>query len=138
MQPFTWVRKEHMVEQAVKPAVSRREVMGALGRCYDPCCQEREISVVDMGLIESIKITGGDVDIEMVLTSGWCPFVSRLLEMIECEVGRLEGVGQVNVEIVWNPAWTPERMSEDAKSKLSLPMQELIPLREARLRRREP
>ena len=124
------------MEQAFSPTrttLSREEVMGALERCYDPCCREREISVVDMGLIESIEIAGRNVDIKMVLTTGWCPFAARLLEMIETAVGELEGVDEVDVEVVWNPAWTPQRMSEGAREKLRLPLQELIPLREARL-----
>lgn len=108
--------------------------MGALERCYDPCCREREISVVDMGLIESVEITSRRIDVKMVLTTGWCPFAARLLEMIRAEVGALEGVDEVDVEVVWNPTWTPQRMSEGAKEKLRLPLQELIPLREARLR----
>ena len=113
----------------------REAVMRALGRCYDPCCEERRISVVDMGLIDSVEISGSRVRIEMVLTSGWCPFASRLLEMAKDEVGALPGVDDVEVEVVWDPAWTPRRMSEDAKEKLRLPMERLIPLREARIRR---
>jgi metal-sulfur cluster biosynthetic enzyme len=49
---------------------SREAVIGALENCYDPCCRERKISVVDMGLIESIDIEGRRVEIEMVLITG--------------------------------------------------------------------
>jgi metal-sulfur cluster biosynthetic enzyme len=118
-------------------AVDREAVMRALENCYDPCCEERRISVVDMGLIESVRISGGRVRIEMVLTTGWCPFASRLLEMVEDEVGALPGVDDVEVEVVWNPTWTPERMSEDARGKLRLPLERLVPLREARIRRQQ-
>jgi metal-sulfur cluster biosynthetic enzyme len=69
-----------------------------------------------------------------VLTSGWCPFSARLLEMIKEEVGKLPAVDAVNVEVVWDPTWTPERMSAGAREKLRLPLEELSPLREARLR----
>ena len=58
-------------------------VIRALDECYDPCCRDRKISVVDMGLIERVEIQGTNVSIEMVLTSGWCPFAARLLEMIK-------------------------------------------------------
>lgn len=112
----------------------REAVIRVLDNCYDPCCQERKISVVDMGLIESIEIQDCSVRIEMVLTSGWCPFASRLIEMIHEEVGGLPEVNDVEVEVVWDPAWTPERMSEGARKKLTLPLENLIPLREARLR----
>jgi len=66
---------------------SREAVIGALDNCYDPCCRERNISVVDMGLIESLEIEDCSIGIEMVLTTGWCPFASRLLEMVTEEVG---------------------------------------------------
>ena len=121
-----------MVGRAASP--SREAVIGALDNCYDPCCRERRISVVDMGLIESIEIRNGRVNIEMVLTTGWCPFASRLLEMVTEEVGALPAVDGVEVDVVWDPAWTPERMSESAREKLRLPLERLEPLREARLR----
>lgn len=122
---------EKVVGRTVAP--SREAVIGALDNCYDPCCRERRISVVDMGLIESIEIEDRLVTIEMVLTTGWCPFASRLLRMVE-EVGALPAVDHVDVEVVWVPAWTPERMSDSAREKLTMPLQKLEHLREARLR----
>jgi metal-sulfur cluster biosynthetic enzyme len=112
----------------------REAVIRALDSCYDPCCRARKISVVDMGLIESVEIRGREVRIAMVLTTGWCPFASRLLEMIQVEVGGLPEVDEVDVEVVWNSTWTPERMSSEARKKLTLPLETLTPLREARLR----
>ncbi|HEX2109610.1 MAG TPA: iron-sulfur cluster assembly protein [Rubrobacteraceae bacterium] len=109
-------------------------VIRALDECYDPCCRDRRISVVDMGLIESVEIMDREVRIEMVLTTGWCPFASRLLEMVKEEVGKLPAVDAVVVEVVWDPAWTPERMSGSAREKLTMPLEKLAPLREARLR----
>jgi metal-sulfur cluster biosynthetic enzyme len=123
--------------KAVEIPPGRETVIGALDNCFDPCCRERRISVVDMGLIESIEIRGREVKIEMVLTTGWCPFASRLLEMVEEEVGALPGVEAVDVEVVWDPTWTPERMSAGAREKLRLPLERLEPLREARLRGEE-
>ena len=123
---------EKVVGRAVSP--SREAVIGALDNCYDPCCRDRKISVVDMGLIESIEIENRSVEIEMVLTTGWCPFASRLLEMVTEEVGALSTVDNVDVEVIWDPTWTPERMSESAREKLRLPLEKLEPLREARLR----
>jgi metal-sulfur cluster biosynthetic enzyme len=130
------LRERRSVEKVVGRTVapSREAVIGALDNCYDPCCRERRISVVDMGLIESIEIEDRLVRIEMVLTTGWCPFASRLLGMVEEEVGALPAVDHVDVDVVWDPAWTPERMSESAREKLRLPLEKLEPLREARLR----
>ena len=87
-----------------------------------------------MGLIESIEIEDRLVRIEMVLTTGWCPFASRLLGMVEEEVGALLTVERVDVDVVWDPTWTPQRMSESAREKLRLQLEKLEPLREARLR----
>ena len=123
---------EKVVGRAASP--SREAVIGALDNCYDPCCRERKISVVDMGLVESIEIVERRVEIEMVLTTGWCPFASRLLEMVTEEVGALPTVDNVDVDVIWDPTWTPERMSESAREKLRLPLEQLDPLREARLR----
>ncbi len=125
---------EKVVGSAQDASSGREAVIQALDNCYDPCCQERKISVVDMGLIESISIQDQSVKIEMVLTTGWCPFASRLLGMVEEEVGRLPGVESVKVEVIWDPTWTPERMSVGAREKLRLPLEKLAPLREARLR----
>jgi len=118
----------------VHPPPSEAEVFGALRQCFDPCCREKGISVVDMGLIEAVAVSGRDVRIDMVLTSGWCPFAMHLLTDMEQQVAALEGVANVAVNIVWGPAWTPDRLSAEARRKLSLPMEQLLPLREARLR----
>ena len=123
---------EKVVGRGASP--SREAVIGALDNCYDPCCRERRISVVDMGLIESIEIEDRKVEIEMVLTTGWCPFASRLLEMVTEEVGALSTVDKVEVDVIWDPTWTPARMSESAREKLRLPLEKLEPLRKARLR----
>ncbi len=111
------------------------QVFEALRRCYDPCCREKGISVVDMGLIESIAIADGDVRIDMVLTSGWCPFAMHLLTDMQQQVAALDGVSHVDVNIVWGPTWTPARLSDDARRKLSLPLEQLLPLRDARIAR---
>ena len=125
---------ERVVGSVGESFVERKAVIRALDNCYDPCCRDRRISVVDMGLIESIEVRDRAVRIKMVLTSGWCPFAARLLEMVEEEVERIPDFDEVDVEVVWDPTWTPQRMSEGAREKLRLPMEQLIPLREARLR----
>ena len=83
-----WGLRERSVEKVVGRVASpsREAVISALGNSYDPCCRERGISVVNMGSIESTEIKNGRVRIEMVLTTGWCPFASRLLEMVTEEV----------------------------------------------------
>jgi metal-sulfur cluster biosynthetic enzyme len=122
-------------ERASLATPSETEIFAALRRCYDPCCKEKQISVVDMGLVERVRVDGAQVEIDIVLTSGWCPFSMHMLTMLEQEVGAVDGVSAVSVNITWERVWTPERLSEDARAKLRLPMEQLLPLREARVRR---
>jgi metal-sulfur cluster biosynthetic enzyme len=119
------------------PRVTSEQVMEVLQTCYDPCCKERAVSVVEMGLIQGVNVAdnGHDVRVELLLTSGWCPFSTHLLQMIDQHLHAIEGIGEVDTEIVWNTVWTPERMSESARQKLTLPMAQLLPLRQRRLER---
>jgi metal-sulfur cluster biosynthetic enzyme len=130
-------KKEVPLPDSADQRVTSEQVLEVLQTCYDPCCKERSVSVVELGLIQGVEVAenGHDVRIELLLTSGWCPFSTHLLQMIDHEVGALQGVGEVNTEIVWNTVWTPERMSASAKEKLTLPMAQLLPLRQRRLER---
>ena len=117
--------------------VTPDQVREVLQTCYDPCCKERAVSVVELGIIQDVQVAenGHDVRVELLLTSGWCPFSTHLLQMIDQHVRAIEGVGEVDTEIVWNTVWTPERMSPSARAKLSLPMAQLLPVRQRRLER---
>src|SRR5712692_2325420 len=130
-------RKEVFLPHNEERRVTPEQVLEVLQTCYDPCCKERSVSVVELGLIHGVKVAenGHDVRIELLLTSGWCPFSTHLLQMIDQNVRAIEGVGEVDTEIVWNTVWTPERMSPGARAKLSLPMEQLLPLRQRRLER---
>jgi metal-sulfur cluster biosynthetic enzyme len=123
--------------EKVKQHVEAEQVLEVLQTCYDPCCKERGVNIVELGLIRGVKVAenGQDVQVELLLTSGWCPFSANLLEMIDQSLHTIDGVGEVDTEIVWNTVWTPERMANSAKEKLSLPMAQLLPLRQARLER---
>jgi metal-sulfur cluster biosynthetic enzyme len=90
----------------------------ALSGVYDPCCREKGISVVDMGLLRSVETTGGHVRVELLLTSGWCPFAARVLTDVEDAITAQPGVDSCDVEIVWDEAWTTDRLSESATRKL--------------------
>jgi len=86
----------------------------ALSEVYDPCCREKGISVVDMGLVRSVRQTGGQVRVELLLTSGWCPFAARVLTEVQQRIEAQPGVDQAEVEIVWDEAWTTDRLSDRA------------------------
>src|SRR6266567_2693099 len=129
--------KEFLLPNSGEHQVTPEQVFEVLQTCYDPCCKERSVSVVELGLIQDVKVAenGRDVRVELLLTSGWCPFSAYLLEMIDQTLQGIEGIGEVDTEIVWNTVWTPERMSASAKEKLRLPMAQLLPLRQRRLER---
>jgi metal-sulfur cluster biosynthetic enzyme len=89
-------------------------VRDALGDVYDPCCREKGISVVDMGLVRSVHVDGGSARVELLLTSGWCPFAATVLTQVRDRILEQPGVTDAEVEIVWDEAWTTARLSEKA------------------------
>lgn len=112
---------------------SAADIREALRDVYDPCCADRGISIVDMGVVEDVRVAGGHVEVDLVLTTGWCPFVASMSSAIPDRLRKLDGVHSVEVRTVWDPVWTQERLSESARAKLSLPLEELIPYREQRI-----
>ena len=90
----------------------------ALSSVFDPCCREKGISVVDMGLLRSVRTTGGHVRVELLLTSGWCPFAARVLTDVEAAITAQPGVDSCEVEVMWDEVWSPDRLSEPARRLL--------------------
>jgi metal-sulfur cluster biosynthetic enzyme len=105
--------QEGTVSEPIEAMISE-----ALREVYDPCCKDKGISVVDMGLLHRAELNGGEARVELLLTSGWCPFASRVLTDVESVVRSLPGVTDASVEIVWSEAWGPDRLSDSARSKL--------------------
>ncbi len=112
---------------------SAADIREALRDVYDPCCADRGISIVDMGVVEDVRVASGNVEVDLVLTTGWCPFVASMSTAIPDRLRDLDGVDSVEVRTVWDPVWTQERLSESAREKLSMPLEELIPYREQRI-----
>ncbi len=105
-----------------KPAdektTSEADVVEALKTVCDP---EIMINVYDMGLIYNIEIRdNGDVFIAMTLTAPGCPVAGILPQQVADAVALVEGTGKVEVRIVWEPAWTMERLSDDARAMIEL------------------
>ncbi|HSD78298.1 MAG TPA: metal-sulfur cluster assembly factor [Solirubrobacteraceae bacterium] len=111
----------------------RAAVLAALRDVHDPCCADRGVSIVDMGVVEDVRVAGAHVDVDLVPTTGWCPFVATMSSAIPDRLRALEGVETVGVRVVWDPVWTPERLSPSARAALSLPLEELEPYRERRI-----
>ena len=90
----------------------------ALSDVFDPCCREKGISVVDMGLVHAVSVSGRHARVELLLTSGWCPFAARVLTDVAERVERLPEIDTAEVEVVWDTVWTTDRLSESARRKL--------------------
>ena len=96
--------------------VSQEQVYTALKKCMDP---EIPVNVVDLGLIYGIKINEeNNIDIEMTMTTRGCPLHDTLVSDVKRYVGKIDGVKNVNVSIVWDPPWSMEKMSPSVRENL--------------------
>lgn len=95
--------------------ISKKEIMKMLEDCYDP---EIPVNIVDLGLIYNVKINSGKVSIKMTLTALGCPLSGSIIQNIKQKISLLKGVKDVDVEIVFDPPWNPEKMSKEAKLQL--------------------
>jgi FeS assembly SUF system protein len=94
------------------------DIVAALKTVYDP---EIPADIYELGLIYKVDIKDDRaVDVEMTLTTPNCPAAAELPTMVENAVASVAGVGPVSVSIVWEPAWTPERMSDEARLVLNM------------------
>lgn len=95
---------------------SRDAVVEALKTCYDP---EIPVDIYELGLIYKVAVDDdGRVEIEMTLTSPACPVAGSLPGEVEAKVRAVDGVKDVRVELVWDPPWDQEMMTDAAKLKL--------------------
>lgn len=95
--------------------VSEQLIRTALKHVLDP---EIGINIVDLGLIYDVKIDNGNIHITMTMTTAGCPLHASISKGAEEAVKQLPGVDNVNVDLVWEPAWTPDRMSDWARKEL--------------------
>src|ERR1700753_1049432 len=93
-------------------------VSDALAGVYDPCCREKGISVLDMGLVRSVRVEAGAPAAELLLTAGWCPFGAGVLTEVKEQILRAPGISDADVSIVWDEAWTTARLSPRARDIL--------------------
>lgn len=96
----------------------REPIVAALRTVHDP---EIPVNIYDLGLIYKIDIeSDGRVDIDMTLTAPACPVAGTMPGMVEDAVRQVEGVGDVHVELVWEPPWTQDKMSQEALLELGM------------------
>lgn len=102
--------------------ISEDSVREALKQVVDP---ELFVNIVDLGLVYTVTVSEAaegksDVSIEMTMTSPACPAGPQLIQNSKDVLGRMEGVGQVEVKLVMIPPWTPDRMTEEARDQLGI------------------
>jgi metal-sulfur cluster biosynthetic enzyme len=91
---------------------TKDEVVDALRLVEDP---ELGMDIVELGLLYDAEVEGPKVHVTFTLTSMGCPVGPLIEQQIRETVGSLEGVQEVDAELTWNPPWSPEKMSDDAK-----------------------
>lgn len=102
----------------VKAQALEAQVIETLRSCYDP---EIPVDIYELGLIYGVDVeASGVVNIRMTLTSPACPVAGTLPPDVESKVKAIDGVTSAKVELVWDPPWTPERMSEAARLQLNM------------------
>ncbi len=98
--------------------ITKEQVEEVIKTFYDP---EIPVNIYDLGLIYDTTIhETGTIEVEMSLTAPGCPVAGEMPGLVAGAVAAVAGVGEVTVRLVWDPPWTPERMSEDARLALGM------------------
>ncbi len=92
-------------------------VYEALKECYDP---EIPINIVDLGLVYGVTVDEGQVKVDLTLTSIGCPLAGELVAQVAEAAKAVEGVDDVQVNLVWSPPWTPALATADGKQQLAM------------------
>jgi FeS assembly SUF system protein len=92
-------------------------VIDALKDIYDP---EIPVNIYDLGLIYNVEINDGHALVSMTLTTPNCPVAESMPQEVELRVGAVPGIGDAEVVLVWEPAWDPQKMSDEAKLELGM------------------
>jgi metal-sulfur cluster biosynthetic enzyme len=95
--------------------ITRDQVIEVLKTCFDP---EIPVNIWDLGLIYDITIVEDVVNVQMTLTAVGCSLGPQIIAEIETKLLGIDGVENAKVEMVWNPPWSPERLSEDGRLSL--------------------
>lgn len=95
--------------------IDRDALMAALKNVYDP---ELGVNVVDLGLIYGIEQQDGTIQVDMTMTTPGCPLHESLLQGVGDALSIFPGVERVEVRLVWEPIWTPDRISPEGRQAL--------------------
>ena len=97
--------------------VTKDDVLEALRDVYDP---EIPVNIVDLGLVYGVEVADGDVDVCMTLTFAGCGMGPYIAQQAEWRLAEVEGVEDINVDLVFDPPWTPDMITEEGKRLLGL------------------
>ena len=95
----------------------KKKIIENIKKVFDP---EIPVNIYELGLIYDIKIDDGDVEVIMTLTSPFCPVAGSLPKEVAARVSEVDGVKKANVELVFEPPWTMDLMSNEAKLELNM------------------
>jgi metal-sulfur cluster biosynthetic enzyme len=98
---------------------TKGEVLDALSRVVDP---EIGINIVDVGLVYRVDVTDDHVEVDFTLTSPGCPLADTIVQDIKREVEQATGMADIRTNLVWNPPWSLDFMSEEARLQLGYPI----------------
>ena len=104
--------------------VTESQVIAKLKECFDP---EIPCNIVDLGLVYDVRLQPADdpgdarIDVKMTLTSQGCPLAGQISAQVQRKLLELQGVGEANVDIVFDPPWSLTRVSSDGRKTLGLP-----------------
>ena len=99
------------------PAVTEDQVKSALRRVKDP---ELNLNIIDLGLVYAINVEGRKVTLDMSLTSPACPSGPEIMTQAEQQLRALPGVEDVEINLVWSPFWTPDRIEPRIRAYLGI------------------
>lgn len=97
--------------------LTNASILEALKDVYDP---EIPVNVVDLGLIYDVQVNDGSVHVEMTLTAAGCGMGPYIAQQAEWAIAELDGVQDVNVELVFDPPWNPDLITDDGKTLLGI------------------
>jgi FeS assembly SUF system protein len=114
-----WLHKSEKSESSAGAKAMKMDVIAALRTIFDP---EIPVNIYDLGLVYGLDVNAstGRVDIRMTLTAPGCPVARTFPETVAHAVGQVQGVADVRVELVWEPPWSKELMTEAARLQLGM------------------
>ena len=95
----------------------KNKIIEEIRKIYDP---ELPVNIYELGLIYDIKVEGRKAEIKMTLTTPNCPVAESLPKEVKDSILEVDGVNKVNLDLVWDPPWNKDMMSESAKLELNL------------------